>query len=340
MVRPRQVSPDLVPGPSSQGPPEGLQPMLATLGQLPEPPVGWAYEIKWDGIRALATVDQGRLHLASRNGRDLSARYPELAGLSAQLGPVAAVLDGEIVAFDGDGRPSFQLLQRRMHVTSDAAQRRFATDTPVTFVVFDVLWLDGRSLLDRPYRERRQQLEALQLNGEAWRTPPAAVDDPTGFLEFVQRAALEGLVAKRLDSPYEAGRRSGAWRKIKLQQRQEFVVGGWSPGKGNRSGRIGALLIGYYDRPGGSLQYAGKVGTGFSDAELARLDRLLAPLVRPTSPFQSKGVPRDATFVSPEVVAEVRYTEWTDDAHVRHPAYVGTRDDRPAAEVVREAPPA
>jgi len=324
--------------PDRGDPPADLRPMLATLGVLPKPPSGWAFEVKWDGIRALATVQGGRLHLASRNGRDLSSRYPELRALGLQLGSTEAVLDGEVVAFDPDGRPSFQLLQRRMHVTSESAQRRFSQEVPATYVVFDLLWLDGHSLVDLPYRQRRQQLEALGLNGPAWRTPPAAFDDPTGFLEFVQQAGLEGLVAKRADSPYEIGRRSTAWRKIKLQHRQEFVVGGWSPGKGNRSGRIGALLIGYYDQPGGSLRYAGKVGTGFSDAELARLERVLKPLVQPESPFDSGPVPRDATFVRPELVVEVRYTEWTDDGRIRHPAYLGTRDDKVASEIGREGP--
>jgi bifunctional non-homologous end joining protein LigD len=323
--------------PERQDPPADLRPMLATLAELPKPPSGWAFEVKWDGIRALATVQGGRLQLASRNGRDLSSRYPELRAMGHSLGSTEVVLDGEVVAFDEEGRPSFQLLQRRMHVTSESAQRRFSQDSPVTYMVFDVLWLDGHLLVDLPYRERRERLEALGLNGPAWRTPPVAFDDPSGFMSFVQQAGLEGVVAKRVDSPYEIGRRSASWRKIKLHQRQEFLVGGWSPGKGNRSGRIGALLLGYYDHPGGSLQYAGKVGTGFTVAELDRLERVLAPLVQAENPFESTGVPRDATFVRPELVVEVRYGEWTGDGRIRHPAYLGMRDDRSPAEVVRES---
>jgi bifunctional non-homologous end joining protein LigD len=319
--------------------PVDLRPMLATLGKLPASPKGWAFEVKWDGIRALCSVQGGRIALASRNGKDLSTRYPELRALGLTLGSTEVVLDGEIVAFDDDGRPSFQLLQRRMHVTSESAQRRLSHEAPATFVIFDLLWIDGHSLMDRPYSERRSRLDALALNGEAWRTPSASLESSAQLVEFVTKAELEGVMAKRLDGAYQPGRRVQTWIKVKLQRRQEFVVGGWSPGKGARQSRIGALLIGYHDGVGGPLRYAGKVGTGFSDAELERLAQLLEPLARDISPFEPNAAPRDSHFVEPQMVAEVRFTEWTGDGRIRHPAYLGVRDDRDSAEVVREATP-
>jgi bifunctional non-homologous end joining protein LigD len=316
--------------------PLDLKPMLATLGTLPKPPRGWAYEIKWDGIRGLGHVDAGRLHLVGRNGTDLTERYPELRPLGRELGSRDAVLDGEIVTFDAEGRPSFQLLQRRMHVQSAATQRRLAETIPAVYVLFDLLWLDGRPLLDEPYEQRRTALESLGLDGPSWRTPSIARDDPGPLAAFAQAHQLEGLVAKRLDSRYEAGRRSTAWIKTKFQLRQELVVGGWTTGQGRRDGTLGSLLLGYHDRPGGDLHYAGKVGTGFSDAELARLQTLLEPMARTDSPFAVGKPPKGSHFVEPRLVAEIRFTEWTHDDTVRHPAYLGLRDDRDPSEVVRE----
>ena len=317
--------------------PVDLRPMLATAGPLPRVPAGWAYEIKWDGIRALGHVGDGHLRLVGRNGTDLTDRYPELRPLGAELGARDAVLDGEIVVFGPDGRPDFQALQSRMHVQSVSAQRRFAETVPADYVLFDVLWLDGRSLMDRPYDERRRALEGLRLDGPSWRCPPISRDDPDPLVAFVRERHLEGLVAKRRDSRYDPGRRSTAWIKTKFHLRQELVVGGWTPGQGRRDGTLGALLLGYREEPGGPLRYAGKVGTGFSDRELRRLEGVLARLARPDSPFSGgPRPPRDARFVEPELVAEVRFTEWTRDGTVRHPSYLGTRDDRDPSEVVRE----
>jgi bifunctional non-homologous end joining protein LigD len=317
--------------------PRDLRPMLATAGPLPRTPAGWSYEIKWDGIRALGHVDAGRLHLVGRNGTDLSDRYPEVRPLGRELGSRDAVLDGEIVVFGADGRPDFQALQSRMHVQSAATQRRFAETVPAVYVLFDLLWLDGHSLMDRPYTERRAALEGLGLEGASWRCPPVSRDDPGPIVAFVQAQELEGVLAKRLDSRYEAGRRSTAWIKWKSHKRQELVVGGWTAGQGRRDGTLGALLLGYHEEPGGPLRYAGKVGTGFSDKELQRLEGVLAGLARPDSPFEgTPAPPRAAHFVEPRLVAEVRFTEWTRDGTVRHPSYLGTRDDREASEVVRE----
>jgi bifunctional non-homologous end joining protein LigD len=323
--------------PDRQTAPLDLRPMLATAGPLPRTPAGWSYEIKWDGIRALGHVEAGRLHLVGRNGTDLSDRYPELRPLGRELGSRDAVLDGEIVVFGRDGRPDFQALQSRMHVQSAATQRRLAETVPAVYVLFDLLWLDGRSIMDHPYVERRALLEGLRLEGPSWQTPPVSRDDPAPLVTFVQERELEGLVSKRLDSRYEPGRRSTAWIKTKFHLRQELVVGGWTEGQGRRDGALGALLLGYHEEAGGPLRYAGKVGTGFSDKELRRLQGVLAGLARDDNPFEGgPKPPRGAHFVEPELVAEIRFTEWTHDGTVRHPAYLGTRDDRDPAEVVRE----
>jgi bifunctional non-homologous end joining protein LigD len=327
--------------------PSEVRPMLAT--PTPNPPTGpgWAWEMKWDGIRALTTIDGGRVRIANRGGRDITHRYPELRALGEALGSIEAVLDGELVIFDG-ARPDFQLIQRRMHVDADREIRRLATELPAVFVIFDLLWLDGHSTMPLPYAERRRILLDLGLSGAAWQTPPHEVGDGAATMEVTERFGLEGVVAKRLDSPYEPGRRSRAWMKWKRLLRQEFVVGGWMPGTAGRTGQVGSLLVGYYDEagePGGAtLNYAGRVGTGFTQAELARLESELAPLRRDSSPFASHpggrgNVPKAAVFVEPRLVVEVRFTEWTSGGSIRQPAYMGERDDKPPTEVVRELRP-
>jgi bifunctional non-homologous end joining protein LigD len=224
-----------------------------------------------------------------------------------------------------------------MHVREPSAVRRLAEQVPVVSMVFDVLWLDGRLTTSWPYRRRRDALESLALRGPAWQTPPVGVDDGAAAWEASRRLGFEGVVAKRLDSTYEPGRRSRAWLKVKHQLRQEFVVGGWLPGRGARTGRIGALLVGYHDADG-RLRFAGRVGTGFTDAELDRLGALLAPDRLDASPFADRGLPKETRFVVPRRVADVRFTEWTDSGRIRHPAYLGLRDDKDPADVVREVP--
>jgi bifunctional non-homologous end joining protein LigD len=319
--------------------PEHLAPMLATAtAKLPRDADAFAYEVKWDGVRAIAYIDGGSVRDESRRGEAITARYPELRGLGEALGATPAVLDGEVVAFLDD-RPSFERLQRRMHVASETTARRLAREVPVVYVAFDVLWLDGHSTTDLAYEERRRLLERLELNGPAWQTPGYYRDGPA-LLGATADAGLEGVIAKRLDSTYTPGTRSRAWLKVKNQQAQEFVVGGWVQGQGGREGSIGALLIGYYEHSGEKprLRYAGRVGTGFTAAELTRLGKLLEPLRRPSSPFDPPPPRlRDAVFAEPQLVARVRFTEWTRAGVVRHPAYLGLRDDIAPGEVVREA---
>ena len=322
--------------------PTQLAPMLARLARLPADDGRYAFEIKWDGVRALMYVEHGRGRLESRNGLDVTRQYPELQPLAESLGLRRAVLDGEIVALDDAGVPSFSRLQTRMHLASDAAVRRRMKQVPVVYMLFDLPYFDGESLLALPYVERRRRLEALSLAGAHWQTPGYHVGDGAAILAASREQRLEGVVAKRLDSPYEPGKRSGAWLKIKNQQRQEMVIGGYARGERHA---IGALLLGYYDlapdaavRAGRAprLIYAGAVGTGFTEAVLDELVALLAPLARKTNPFTRKPPKTDVTFVEPQIVCEVAYSDWTPDGALRHPVYKGLRADKPAREVVRE----
>ncbi len=265
--------------------PERLVPMMARPSDtLPPDELGWSFEVKWDGVRAIAYMQPGRLRLESRNLNDITEAYPEVRGLIGALGMHEAVLDGEIVAFDENGRPSFERLQRRMHVRGASAIRRLQSSLPVMYAIFDLLYLDGHSLIELPYRERRERLESLELSGPAWRVPAVHPGEGKLLLEATAKQGLEGIVAKRLECRYEPGRRSGNWLKIKHTMRQELVVGGWVPGEGRRTKRIGALLMGYYED--GSFVYAGRVGTGFTEKTLDQLQKRLEPLRRDHQPVR------------------------------------------------------
>jgi bifunctional non-homologous end joining protein LigD len=320
--------------PTAEEIPEFVEPMLAKLSTLPVEESDWAFEVKWDGVRAIARSLPGRIRLLSRNGNDVTPAYPELRALNRALGSHTAILDGEIVAFDDAGRPSFEALQPRMHLRGEAAVRRRAQATPVTYVLFDLLWLDGHSLIDLPYTERRARLAALKLDDERWCTPEFHVGEGSALLAATREQGLEGIIAKRLDSHYVPARRSDSWLKIKHSQRQEVVIGGWTEGKGSRSRRIGALQVGTYEQ--GMLRYAGRVGTGFDEQELERLAGLLDPLALDDSPFVGRQPPRGAHFVEPRLVCEVEFNEWTKAGLLRQPSYKGLRDDKPPTGVVRE----
>jgi bifunctional non-homologous end joining protein LigD len=320
--------------------PDLVRPMLATLGELPSQgqDEAFAYENKWDGVRTIAYLDGSRTRLLSRNDIDVSATYPELSGLAGALG-VPAILDGEVVAFDAHGRVSFGALQPRMHLQNTAHVRRLVADVPVTYCVFDLLYLDGHTTMRLPYRERRDLLLGLDLNSPQWITPPHTVGGGAQAFAAARELGVEGIVAKRLDSPYEPGRRSRAWIKVKNIGTQEVIVGGWAPGKGNRQGMIGSLLLGIPSPEG--LRYAGQVGTGFTRDALSDLKRRLDSLERDTSPFVDQlpaAEVRGAHWVSPMLVGEVAYSEWTRDGRLRHPAWRGLRPDKSPEEVTLEVP--
>ncbi|HEU4980927.1 MAG TPA: non-homologous end-joining DNA ligase [Solirubrobacterales bacterium] len=329
--------------------PPRLEPMLAKPGPVPESDSDeWAYEIKWDGVRVLAYADRGEWCMLSRRLEDVSARYPELEPIAAQLADHRAILDGEVVALDSEGRPRFQLIQSRMGLTSAAAVSARMKQTPVDYVIFDLLHLDGHCVRDLPYLQRRELLEGLGLEGPRWRTPRYRHGDGADLLEAARRQGLEGIVAKRCDSPYRPGKRTGEWIKTRVWQRQEFVIGGYIPGEGRRAKRVGSLLVGYYDRrrselgKGGRqrLHFAGGVGSGLKEDDLDFLTRELGRRERPDSPFDvgrpsgPKG--RLAVWCEPELVCEVSWTEWTDEGTLRQPAFKGMRDDKDPREVVRE----
>ncbi len=315
--------------------PEKVVPMLAKLAPLPADDSSWAVEVKWDGVRALAYCRPGRLEMQTRNLNVVTAQYPEVRQLARQLGSRDAVLDGELVAFDAEGRPSFERLQQRIHQTDANVVRRRMKSHPVTYVVFDLLYLEGRNLMEEPYTRRRELLEGLELDGGNWQTPGYSVGHAAELLAASAEQRLEGIVLKRLDSRYAPGRRNGAWLKAKTVGRQEFVIGGWVPGEGRRRNRIGAILLGAYGEDG-ALHYAGKVGTGFSERELDELLARLRPLARDSNPFAARRGPRNANYVEPQLVAEIEFRELTVEGMVRHGSFKGLREDKAAAEVVLE----
>jgi bifunctional non-homologous end joining protein LigD len=317
--------------------PNNIAPMLAKLStKLPTPDDAWGFEFKWDGIRALAYVEGGRVGLQSRTGEDITPRYPEIHPMGRALGSAEVILDGEIVALDDKGRPSFEQIQQRMGLTAENEIRRKMKEVPVTYMVFDVLWRDGHSLMEQPYADRRKALAGLKLTGPSWQTPPYEKGGGATMKDASAKADLEGVMAKKLDSRYEPGRRTGAWQKIKNHFRQELVIGGWLDGEGKRRGYPGALLVGYYDDKG-MFVYAGKVGTGFTDRTLDELNAKLKPLAADKSPFVAgPAPPRAAHFVKPKIVAEFEFVEWTRSGQLRAPSFKGFRIDKPAKEVVRE----
>lgn len=313
-----------------------LRPMLAVNGELPASAVQaqWAFEMKWDGVRALAYVVGTELRLFARSGREITTIYPELAPLAAEVPGTDAIVDGEIVAFDADGRPSFAALQTRMH-----GLERGVRPVPIAFFAFDLLHLNGSSLLGRPYAERRALLETLELAGPNWQTPPTFEGLGDAALETSRSQGLEGVVAKRLDSHYEPGRRGPYWIKVKNVRTQSVVIGGWRTGKDSRASTFGSLLCGVHEDDG-VLRYVGRVGSGFGWEALRWFSRRFTELARDTSPFDDS-VPyedtRDAHWVEPVLVGEVVFAGWTPDGRLWHPRWHGLRDDLDPQTIVRES---
>jgi len=319
--------------------PQHVKPMLAMAGDLPTKDAGWAYEFKWDGVRALLYVDGGRVRAFTRNDKSLLSTFPELRDIGLHLGSRSAILDGEIVSLDEEGRPNFSTLSKRLHVTSKPAIEKLRFSNPASFFAFDLLYLDGRSMAELPYDERRAALESLNLQGETFATPPSITNTAgSKVMDIARERGLEGVVVKRRDSRYAPGSRSGSWIKVKNFRTQEVVIGGWTEGKGERDGSLGALLLGLPSDEG--LTYVGKVGTGFTAATRKDLLRRLAPLARKSTPFSeplSRAESALAHFVRPTIVGEVQFAEWTNDGNLRQPSWRGLRTDKSANEVVREA---
>lgn len=306
--------------------------MKASIGPPDDGPE-WAAELKWDGLRTQLATDGTTTLLRSSRGRDITAQFPELDGFGRHLG-AAAVLDGELVVFEGD-RPSFPRVLQRLN--TDRHNERTMTDNPAVYIVFDLLVLDGNPLVDLPYRTRRQVLTDLVADGPSWRVSPSIPGGASRLLELARERDLEGIVIKRLDSTYRPGSRTTAWRKVKIRLRQEFVVGGWLAGQGSLEDGIGSLVLGVWQ--GSDLVMAGLAGSGLTDPiRRALLDRMVE---RPTPPFVSvPALDRRPTWVEPELVIEAEFGDWPAEGMLRHPVFIGLRDDKDPANVVREiAPP-
>jgi len=302
-----------------------LAPMLATEGSVANLKASqWAFEGKWDGYRLLVDADHGNVRLRSRNGRDVTKEYPQLRSLADDLGDHHVVLDGEVVALDASGVPRFTEMQNR------------ARATRIEFWAFDLLYLDGRSLLRARYRDRRQLLETLAGAGGLI-VPELLPGDGAEALDYSRKHEWEGVIAKKRDSTYQPGRRSASWLKDKYWNTQEVVIGGWRAGEGGRTSGIGSLLMGIPAANG--LHFAGRVGTGFTERDLARLKKTLEPLHTDESPFDAPLPTKDAkgvTFVKPTLVGEVRYSEWTSDGRLRQSSWRGLRPDKEPSQVARE----
>jgi bifunctional non-homologous end joining protein LigD len=306
------------------------QPMLATAGNLPVGEV-WAYEFKWDGVRAIAQVSGGSARLYARKGPEITVAYPELAGLGVALGR-DAVLDGEVAVLDEKGRPSFRALAERFHVRDAARAARLSRSLPVTYLIFDILELGGVDVCGRPYTERREMLAGLGLASDHWLAPPS-FDDGGATMAAAREYTLEGVVAKRRGSVYRPGLRSPDWIKVKVERTGDFVVGGYRPG----ARALGALLVGVPGPDG--LSFRGRVGGGISAASERELLAALTPLLSPVSPFSSV-LPREdsrgAVWVRPEVVVELKFAERTADRRLRFPRFLRLRTDKAPDEVIDE----
>lgn len=310
--------------------------MLAVSGELPTGD-DWTYELKWDGVRALAVVRSGQIHLYARSGTEITVAYPELGGLAAAVTDAVGedgetLLDGEVVVLDDAGHPSFSALAERMHVRDPERAAHLADTVPVTYMIFDLLVRGGTDLTHQPYQQRREQLEELGLAGPHWLVPPSFSDGPATMAAAIEHT-LEGVVAKRRSSPYRPGTRSPDWVKVKQEETGDFVVGGWRSG----ARRLGALLVGA-PADDGRLVFQGRVGGGISGAAEESLLAALQPLVIDESPFAGPVPPPDArgaVWVRPQVVVEVRYAQRTPDGRLRFPRFLRQRPDKTPDEADR-----
>ena len=302
---------------------------------------GWSYELKWDGMRVVAFLDDDGVRLQSSNGNSATNSFPELSALSELLvGFDSLILDGEVVAIGDAGIPDFVRLQQRMHVHDREDALRRSVDVPISYAIFDVLAVNGNDTLRLPLRDRRALLEQIVEPGSHWLLAESHTDDPRALLDVVLRAGLEGLIAKRLDSVYEEGKRSRSWIKVKPRMRQEFVVGGWSEGRDGNTGSLGSLLLGVMEA--GELRHCGSVGSGLTASQRQEWKARLVASSLDSSPFLNE-VPRTAgrrfQCCEPTAVVEVAFHDWSTDGHLRHPVYLGERTDKAPEEVVREIAP-
>jgi bifunctional non-homologous end joining protein LigD len=292
-----------------------VAPMKAAIGNLPPDDENWAYEIKYDGYRTLAFVDGGRTRWQSSNLIDVTAKYPELSEFAGSVNAGAAIIDGELVVLDAEGRPRFELMQQHA--------------TQVAFYAFDVLSVDGHDTISLPYESRRDLLSDLVEAGPNWMVPAHRIGDGAALLAATVDSGLEGVMAKRLGSLYVPGKRSPHWRKVKNRHKVEVVIGGYKPGSGNRETTFGSLLVGV--REGDGLRFAGGVGTGFDQRTLQDLSARLASLRSDTCPFLAlppREYTRDAIWVRPEMRAKVEISEFTNEGYVRHSSFVGLVEQR------------
>jgi bifunctional non-homologous end joining protein LigD len=322
---------------------KAIAPMLATLGTEADVTTDedddsadkWALEMKWDGIRAIATISHGEVRFATRNGIDVTNTYPDLSALADQVSG-DAILDGEIVALNKAGRPDFGLLQQRMGLTRKSDVDPAIRQVPVHFMVFDILAADGKPVIGLPYDERRELLGAKVRATRRIQVPPAFHGDVEAAMKSSRELGLEGVMAKKRDSTYAAGRRSRAWIKIKHHRTQEVIIGGWRPGKGRRADGVGSLLMGIPSADG--LVYVGRVGTGFGERELAGLMARFEKLERATTPFfeMPRAEAADARWITPSLVGEVEFAEWTPTDKLRQPSWRGWRPDKSPKDVTKE----
>jgi bifunctional non-homologous end joining protein LigD len=315
--------------------PTSLRPMLAVPVAEPFSRRGWLFEMKYDGVRALATIRDGSVHLRGRSGREETGRYPELAALTGALRAHEAVVDGEIVALDEEGRPSFERLQRRINVTGARQVALAAAEVAASYAAFDLLHLDGHDLRDLPLTLRKRLLRELLTESGEVRYADHVEDDGEGLFAAIRERGLEGMVAKRGDSRYEGGKRSPAWLKVKAWCEQDCVICGLAAGRGGRTGSIGSLVLGVYED--GRLVHAGQAGSGLDEAMIEVLRRRLEPLRTERSPFDPPpSIPQPVTWVRPELVCNVRFSEWTSAGTMRHPVFRGLRPDVRPEDCVRE----
>ncbi|MBV8087699.1 MAG: non-homologous end-joining DNA ligase [Chloroflexi bacterium] len=307
--------------------PRSLEPMMAERHDQPFDRDDWLFEVKWDGIRALSFVEDGNVRLQTRRGNDCTAQYPELQHIPWELGARQAIVDGEIVAYVERGVPSFHLLQQRMNLQHETDIKRAQAEIPVGYQVFDLLYLDGRDLRKLPLVQRKALLKRIVQPKGFVLYSEHVEGQGKAFYDAVVAQGLEGVVAKRCSSPYQAGRRTKDWLKLKTTNELDCVIGGWTEGSGNRAKSLGSLALGLYrDR---KLVYVTNAGSGFDERTLAQVCSLLEPIAMDKRPFATRpDAPGMYHWVEPKYVCTIKYSNWTPDGHLRHPVFLGIRPDK------------